>query len=190
MMVLIVLFVLLFLVLLLSTPLILEARARLGLRGAAIRAKLWLFGLIPVPLKLSVSLFSEPYFTLQFGRKRIPLLRRRRTGGEAGLLRGVTLVRAETVTTVGVAGDPADSVLLSGAIAVLLSMLTAYFAQSGTAKARYAHTSMLRIRLDVHARLVPLEMLIGLWKARRIAQAKAANNSPEINEKRNEYASC
>ena len=186
---LIVLFVLLFLLLLLSMPLILEARMRVGLRGTVVRGTLYVFGLIPIPLRLLIHLFSEPYFTLMFGKKAIPLFKQKPKGGELGLLQGVRLLQLGTVTTVGIAGDPAHSVLAAGTIATVLTMLTARYAESGTAKARPAETSMIRIRLHVSALLFPLEMAVGFVRARRIARRKAANNNRKANEKRNVYAS-
>ena len=177
-------FVLLFLLLLLSVPLILEARVRLGLRGAAVRARLYVFGLVPIPLKLSLRLFSDPYFTLRFRNKTTPLLKSRRTGGEIGLLKGVRLFRLDSVTTVGIRGDPARAVCTAGTFAVLLSVLTARYAENGSANARFSETPMIRLSFRVSASLFPLEMLFGFLRARRIARRKAANNSRKRNEKR------
>ena len=183
-------FLLLFLLLLVSMPLILEARVRVGLRGASLRAKLYLFGLIPIPVRLTLHLFSDPYFTLRIGSKTVPLFGRRRSGGEIGLLKGVRLLRLETAATVGIEGDPARSVIAAGSVAAALSLLTARFAESGTAKARFARSPMLRIAIRANALLFPLEMLCGFLTERRIARAKAANNRRNLKEKRNGYASC
>ena len=158
---LIVVFVFLFMLLLLNTPLILDARIRLGLRGAPVRASLYVFGLIPIPIRFTVRLFSEPYFTLQIGKKEIPLLTKKRKGGEIGLLQGVRLLWLETVTTVGITDDPARAVICAGSIATALSMLTSRYAESGAAKARPSDRSMIRIAIRVEALLFPLEMLTG-----------------------------
>ena len=48
--ILIALFILLFLLLLLSMPILVRVRARLGVRGAVVHARLYLLGLIPVPV--------------------------------------------------------------------------------------------------------------------------------------------
>ena len=187
---LIALFVLLFFLLLLSMPLIVEARVRVGVRGAAVRAKVYLFGLVPIPLRLRVSLFAKPYFTLQFLKKRVPLLKRKRNGGEIGILKGVRLIRVDSFTTVGITDDPAHAVLLAGAGAVLLSMLTARFAERGSAGARLSREPMARWTVSIRALVFPLDALLGFCRARRIARAKAANNSRKSNEKRTNDASC
>ena len=186
---LIVVFLLLFLLLLLSMPLIVEARVRLGVRGAAVRAKVYVLGLFPIPLRLSVRLFSKPYFTLRIGKKTVPLIKRRRSGGEIGLLKGVRLLRLDSKTTVGIRDDPARAVLLAGTGAVLLSMLTARFAESGSANAGLSGESTLRWTVSIRAMAVLPEALFGLWRARRIAKRNAANNSRKSNEKRATYAS-
>ena len=185
---LIVLFVLLFLLLLLSMPLILEARVRIGLRAAAVRAKLYVLGLVPIPVRLRVHLFSEPYFTLQIGKTEVPLFKQKPKGGEPGLLQGVRLLWLSTVTTVGIADDPARAVLAAGTVATLLSMFTARFAESGKALAIPAQTSMIRLSVTLSALLFPLEMVSGYLRARRIARRKAAKTIRK-QEKRNQYAS-
>ena len=182
-------FVLLFLLLLLSVPLILEMRVRIGLRGACARAKLFVFGLIPIPLTLSVRLLSEPYFTLQIGRKPIPLFGKKPSGGEIGLLKGVRLLSLHTVVTVGIEDDPAYAVLAAGSIAVLLSMLTARYAETGSANARLSQKSMIRLSVAITALLFPAEMIAGFLRARRIAKKKSANNNGKTSEKRKNYAS-
>ena len=186
--VLIVLFVLLFLLLFLSMPLTLEVRIRVGFRAAAVRAKLYVLGLIPIPVRLRVHLFSEPYFTLQIGKKEVPLFKQKPRGGELGILKGVRLLWLSTVTTVGIADDPARAVLTAGTIATLLAMLTARYAESGRALARPTETSMLRLSVSASALLFPAEMLAGFWCAWRIAKKKAANTIRK-QEKRNQYAS-
>ena len=123
-----------------------------------------------------------------FSKKKIPLLTQKQTGGELGILKGVRLLWVDTVTTVGITDDPARAVICAGSIAAALSMLTARYAESGAAKARPSHQSMLRIAVGVEAMLFPLEMLIGFVRARRIARRKAANNIRK-QEKRNSYAS-
>ena len=185
---LIVLFVLLFLLLLLSMPLMLEARVRIGLRGAAVRGKVYVFGLVPIPVRLRVHLFSEPYFTLQIGKKEVPLFKQKPKGGEWGLLKGVRLLWLSTVTTVGIADDPARAVLAAGTLATLLSMLTARFAKNGSAHARPSETGMVRLSVSISALLFPVEMAAGYLHARRIARRKAAKTIRK-QEKRNQYAS-
>ena len=187
---LIVLFVLLFLMLLLSMPLIVEARLRLGVRGAALRAKIWLFGLIPIPIRLKAHLFSEPYFTLVFGKKHVPLLQKKKNSGAVGALLGVRLLSLDTRTTVGIAGEPAQSVVAAGAIAVILAMLIPCIAESGSARAGLSKATMIRFQLRTRAMLYPPEMLAGFWRARRIAKRDPANNTRKMKEKRTEYASC
>ena len=187
---LIVLFVLLLTLLFLAGPFVLEARVRAGLRGASVRAKLYVFGLIPIPVRLTVHLFSEPYFTLRFGKKELPLFERKRSGGERGILKGVRLLSLRSSATVGIEDDPARAAVAAGTAAVLLSMLTARFAEDGRAKAGLAETSMIRFSFRISALLYPLEMLIGFVRARRIARRKAANNSRISSEKRKYDASC
>lgn len=188
MVLLIIVFILLFLLLLLSMPLILNVRMRVGLRGAVVRARLYVFGLVPIPVRLSVHLFSEPYFTLLLGKIAIPLIKQKRIGGEVGILKGVRLLWLETVTTVGIADDPAYAVITAGSIATLLSMLTARYAESGAARARPASKSMIRISANASALLFPAEMIAGFLYERRIYRRKAANNTRK-QEKRNQYAS-
>ena len=187
---LVLLFLLLFLLLLLSMPLIVEARARIGVRGAAVRVKVYVLGMIPIPLKLAIHLLSKPYFTLEIGKKRVPLLKRKRSGGEIGILKGVRLLRVDSKTTVGITDDPARAVLLSGTGAVLLSMLTTRFAESGSAEARLSREPMMRWTFAIRTLVSPPDALVGFWRARRIARRKAANNSPKSNEKRVNHASC
>ena len=185
-----VLFVLLLILMLLAGPFILEARVRLSLRGAVVRAKLFVFGLIPIPVKLTVRLFSEPYFSLCIGSRTIPLLKRKRIGGEIGLLKGVRLIRLDSTVTAGIEDDPARAVLASGSLAVLLNLLTARIAESGRADARLSSRSAIRLSFRLCALLYPPEMLCGFVRARRIARRKAANNSRKTSEKRRNHASC
>lgn len=181
--ILIVAFCLLFLILLLSMPLIVEARVRVGLRAACVRAKVYLFGLIPIPIRLAVRLFSEPYFTLQIGKKRVSLLNKPQKGTR-GILDGVHILRFYTVVTAGIADDPASSTVISGSIGVALSMLIPLFAALGGVRVRPAKTSMVRLSFRVGALVQPVEALAGFWRERRIARAKAGNNSRKLREKR------
>ncbi len=185
--ILIVLFVLLFLLLLVSMPLIVEAKARVGFRGAIVRAKVYLLGLIPIPLKLRISFFSPPYFTLRFGKKRVFPLQKKRRGKL--LPEGVRILRLFAGTTVGIEGEPAAAVLAGGTISVLLSMLIPRAAESGSVRAALCNRSMLRFTLNVRAIVHPVPLLVGILRDRRIARAKAANNSGNNHEKRINYAS-
>ena len=126
--ILIALFVLLFLLLLLSMPLIVEARAGVSLRGAVVHGRVFFLGLIPIPVRLKLHFFSKPYFTLTFGKKRVSLLQK----GGRPQLSGVRILRLDTKTTVGIEGEPAQAVLIAGAVAVLLSMLIPRVSESGT----------------------------------------------------------
>lgn len=187
--ILIVLFVLLFLLLLLSMPLIVEARARTGIRGAAIRARIYLFGLIPIPLKLRLHLFSAPYFTLRIGKKRIFLFRKKRI--KLPLLpEGVKLLRLDAKTTVGIEDEPAAAVTASGTVSVLFAMLISRVAQNGSVRAAMCAAPMFRITLRAQAIVLPLRLLSEIVRSRRIARRKAANNSGKTNEKRTNYAPC
>ncbi len=185
--ILIVLFVLLFLLLLLSMPLIVEARGRIGARGAVVHAKIWLLGLIPIPLRLKLYLLSDPYFTLLIGKKQIGLFEKRKR--KRTRIAGVRLLRLDTRTTVGVDGEPAAAVLLAGTVAVLLSMLTTRVAEGGSAKAALCETPMVRISLSAQAIVQPLPLVRGIARG-RIAQRKTAKNTRKSNEKRTTYASC
>jgi len=185
--ILIVLFVFLFLLLLLSMPLIAEARGRVGVRGAVVHAKIFVLGLIPVPLRLRLYLLCDPYFTLEIGKKRIGLFeprKRRRIQ-----IAGVRLLRLDTKTTVGVDGEPAAAVLLGGTIAVLLSMLTTRVAEGGSAKAALCAAPTVRISLSAQAIVQPVPLACGIVRG-RIAQRKSAKNTRKSNEKRTTYASC
>ena len=186
--ILIVLFVLLFLLLLLSMPLIVEARARLSLRGAVVRGRVWLLGLVPIPVRLRINLLQTPYFSLIIGKKRIGLLQKREKTGKRRL-RGIRVLRIETRTTVGIEGEPAQAVLIAGAVAVLLSMLISRLAESGSARAALSQSPMFRISLGTQAIVEPAPLLFGIAR-RRITRRKAANNTGKIHEKRTTYASC
>ncbi len=186
--ILIVLFVLVFLILLLSMPLIVEARARTSVRGAVVHARVYVLGLIPIPVRLRLHLFSEPYFCLCFGKKRIPLLKKRERQ-KGGGISGVRLLRLDSKTTVGIADEPAEAVRIAGAAAVLLGMLTTRLAEGGSAHAGLCRTSMLRISVRITALVFPIELLTGIVRG-RIARRKAAKNSRKTHEKRTEYASC
>lgn len=188
--ILVVLFILLFLLLLLSMPLIVDARARLGLRGAAVRARVYLLGLIPIPLKLRLHLFSRPYFTLQFGKKRVFLLKRHAQKRRRRPIRGVHVLRLDTKTAVGIAGEPDKAVLSAGTLAVLLSMLTTRVAETGSARAAIAESPMLRLSLRARAIVFPPKLLSGFLVPKRIARRGSANNTRKSNEKRTNDASC
>ena len=185
--ILIVLFVLLFLLLLLSMPLIVEGRGRIGARGAIVHARIFLLGLIPIPLRLRLYLFCDPYFTLQIGKKRIGLFAKRKR--KRTRVAGVRLLRLDTRTTVGVDGEPAAAVLLAGTVAVLLSMLTTRVAEGGSARAAFCETPMVRISLSTQAIVQPLPLALGIVRG-RIARRKTAKNTCKSNEKRTTYASC
>ena len=185
--ILIVLFVFLFLLLLLSMPLIVEGRARVGARGAVVHAKIFLFGLIPIPLRLRLYLLSEPYFTLEIGKQRIALFHKRTR--RKTRIAGVRLLRLDTKTTVGVDGEPAAAVLFAGTVAVLLSMLTTRVAESGPARAALCETPMVRISASAQAIVQPVPLALGIVRG-RIAQRKTVKNTRKTNEKRTTYASC
>lgn len=186
--ILIALFVLMFLILLLSMPLIIEARGRIGVRGAVAHVRIYLLGLIPVLLRFRLYLFENPYFTMVFGKNRIFLLKRQ---GKAGKPRisGVKLLRLDTRTTVGIGGDPAAAVLAAGTAAVLFSMLTTRIAEGGSAQAGLCETPMFRIAAKAQAIVFLVPFAIGVVLG-RIARRKAANNIGKSNEKRTTYASC
>lgn len=186
--ILIVLFVLLFLLLLLSMPLIVEARGRIGVRGAVVHAKIYVLGLIPIPVRLRLHLLSSPYFTLRIGKKHIHLLQKRRKPKRIRLA-GVRLLQLDTRTTIGVEGEPAVSVLLAGSLAVLFSMLTTRAAESGSAQAALSECSLVRIAVKLRALVQPAELAAGILSG-RIKRRKAAKTMRKTNEKRTTYASC
>ena len=186
--VLIVLVVLLFFILLLSMPLLVEARVRMGLRGAVLRARVYVLGLIPIPLKLRVHFFSEPFFTLCFGKKRVSLLKPAKTG-TAGIRKGVRVQDLRVSVTLGVKDDPARSTVLSGTLGVLFSMLIPLLSRDGDVRVRASKHSMIRLSASAFAVVLPVDALFGFWHARRIARTKEANNMRKSQEKRNEYAS-
>lgn len=186
---LILLFIILFVVLLLSMPLIVEANGRLSVRGAVVHARLYLLGLIPIPLRLRVYLLASPRFTLIFGKRRVFLLKKRKKKKGKRRIRGIRLLRLDTKTTVGVEGEPAVSVQLAGTIAVLLSMLTTRVAESGSAAAGLSENTVLRITAKTQAIVYLLPLTFGFVLARGITQSKSANNTRKTNEKRTTYAS-
>lgn len=187
--VLIVLFILLFFVLLLSMPLIVEARARIGLRGAVVHARVYVLGLVPIPLRLRIRLFSEPVFTLRIGKKRVSLLNRKPNGAQ-GIRAGVRVQNLRVSVTLGIRDDPARSICCAGACGVLFSMLIPRVSETGTVRVHPAKMSVLRLSAQGSAVLLPPEAFLGFLRARRIARAKAADNSRKTQEKRTEYASC
>lgn len=188
--VLIVLFILVFLLLLASMPLIVEARARAGLRGAVVHGKLFLLGLMPIPIRLRIRFFSAPYFTLQYRKKNLFLLKKRRKKRGKRPIFGVRILRLDARVTVGIDGEPAQAVLTSGSLAVALSMLIPRIAEGGSAKAVLSKYPMLRLSIGLKAIVSPMELLFGILRDRRIAKRKAANNIGESKEKRTTYASC
>ncbi|MBQ1631202.1 MAG: hypothetical protein II049_00105 [Clostridia bacterium] len=188
--ILIVLFILLFLLLLLSMPLIVEAQGRFSVRGAVVHARLYLLGLIPIPLRLRVYLLASPRFTLIFGKRRVFLLKKRKKKEGKRRIRGIRLLRLDTKTTVGIEDEPAVSVQLAGTIAVLLSMLTTRIAESGSAKARLSENTLLRVTARAQVIVYLLPLMLGIVLMRCITQRKAANNTGKTNEKRKTYASC
>ena len=187
--ILIALFVLLFLLLLVSMPLIVEARMRLGVRGAVVHGKVYILGLVPIPVRLRMHLMQTPYFTLIIGKKQIPLLQKR-PKPERPRLSGVRILRLDTRTAVGIEDEPADAVLIAGSIAVLLSMLTTRVANGGSASAALCSSPLFRITAYAQAILFPPKLFYGAVLAPRIARRKAANNIRKTNEKRRTYASC
>ncbi len=186
--ILIVLFVLLFLLLLLSMPLIVEARTRVCVRGAVVHARVYLLGLIPIPLRFRLYLLEHPYFTLCFGKKQVRLFKKRKKRAKTPVA-GVRLLRLDTRTAVGVEGEPAVSVLLAGTVAVVLSMLTTRVAESGSATAALSGRSLLRITANARAIVFPAALLSGIVRG-RIKRRGAAKNTCKTNEKRTTYASC
>ncbi len=187
--ILIALFILLFLVLLLSMPLLVEARLRFGLRGAVLHATVYVLGLIPVPVRLRIRLFSKPAFTVQIGRKRASLFMKKRSGAE-GIAEGIDLRRLHIAVTVGVADAPAEATVLAGTLGVLFTMLVPMLAQTGGVRVGTAKTPLLRLTVEGFAIVQPVKAISGYLRRRRIARAKAANNIGKTKEKRTEYASC
>ena len=186
--ILIALFILLFLLLLLSMPILVRVRARLGVRGAVVHARLYLLGLIPVPIRLRVYLLQKPYFTLCIGKKRIRL--GSRSGGAGGAHKGVRAERLCVSVTVGVRDDPAGATVLAGTLGVLFSMLVPAIAGSVTVAVHPIRRPMLRLSLDAFLIAQPPVMIAGVLHKKRIARAKDANNRRIPKEKRTEYASC
>lgn len=186
--ILIVLFVALFLVLLLSAPLIAEARASVSLRGAIIFGRIFLFGLIPIPIRLRIHLFSAPYFTFEIGKKQISLLKKQKDRRKKRL-QGIRVLQLDTKTTVGIENEPARSVMIAGTIAVVLSMLISRIAENGSARAALSKSTMFRIAVWGRGIVQPVPLLAGILRE-RISKRKAANNTCKINEKRTTYASC
>lgn len=183
-------FIVLFLLLLLSVPLIVDVRARAGLRGAILHARVIWLGLIPIPVKLRLHLFSKPYFTLRFGKIRVSLLKQNKRKRRRRPLRGVRLLRLDTRTTVGIADEPDKAVLSAGTVAVLLSMLTTRVAESGSARAAIGDSTMLRLTLRARAIVFPAKLLSGILAPKRIARSRSANNTRKSKEKRTDDASC
>ena len=186
--ILIVLFVLLFLLLLVSMPLIVEGRGRVSVRGAVVHARIFVLGLIPVPLRLRLYLLQSPYFTLQIGKKQIPLLKKQPKRKKTRI-DGVRLLRLDSRTTVGIDGEPAAAVLLAGTVAVLISMLTTRVAERGSARAALCETPMVRTSVSAKAIVQPLPLALAIARG-RIARRKAVNNTRKTKEKRTTYASC
>lgn len=187
---LLVLFVLLFLLLLLAVPIVVTVRVRAGVRGAAVRATAWLFGLIPIPIRLRIALFSKPYFTLCYKRKRAPLLQKRAPSAWDGVWDGVRILRTDSVLTVGVRDDPAHSVLLLGLGVVALSCLTPRISEQGTVSGKPSFAaSMARLTLNGMALVLPLKCLWGVVRAWRIMRTNPAKTTDTIQEKRQFYAS-
>lgn len=185
--ILIALFILLFLILLFSMPLIVEAQGRISVRGAVVHAKVYLFGLIPIRLRLRLYLLEKPYFTLVLGKKRNVSLYNRSNRGKLRI-KGIRLLRLDTRTTVGIEGEPAVAVQLAGTIAVLLSMLTTRVAENGSAKAALSENTVLRITARTQAIVTPAMFALRILTG-RIARRKAANNTHKSIEKRTTYAS-
>ena len=185
----IVLFVVLFLILLASMPLIIEARMRIGLRGAVLHAKVYVLGLIPIPVRLRIRLFSAPYFTFCFGRKRTSLFKRPHNGAE-GILDGVCVMHLRVAVTLGIRDDPARATWYAGICGVALSMLILRVSETGSVKVSSAKEPVLRLSGTCSGLLQPIDALRGFLRSRRIARANAANNSRKPEEKRNRYASC
>ena len=179
--------VVLFLLLLLSMPLIVEAKARLSFRGAVVHARVYLLGCIPIPIRLRVHLFSKPYFTLEIGKRRVSLLQKQNGKRQ---LSGIRILRLDTKTTVGIEGEPAQAVLLAGTAAVLFAMLIPRIAESGSARAALSERSTALISVRTQAIVQPVPLAFGIVRAQRIARRKAANNTRKIKEKRTTYASC
>lgn len=186
--ILIVLFVLLFLLLLLSMPLIVEARARVGLRGAIVRARIYLLGLIPIPVRLRVYLFEFPYFTVQIGKKRRFLLQNKRRRGML-IPEDVRILRLSAKTTVGIEDEPAAAVLAGGTISVLLAMLITRAAESGSVRTALCERSMLRFTLEAKTIVFLTKFICRILRDRCIGRLKPANNNGKTNEKRIKYAS-
>jgi hypothetical protein len=186
--VLIVLFVLLFLVLLVSMPLIVEARARIGVRGAIVHAKIYVLGLILIPLRMRVCLLSRPYFSLCIGKRRTSLLKQNKSGAE-GIAKGVRIRKLNASVSLGIRDDPARATWYAGILGVALSMLIPRIAEAGTVRVHAAKVPMIRLSLSGSAVVLPVDALNGVRRARRIARAENANNTRKSKEKRTEYAS-
>ena len=181
-------FLLLFLLLLVSMPLIVETRARLSVRGAVVHAHVYVLGLIPIPLRLRLYLLHTPYFTLQIGKKRVHLFQKRKAHAKPRT-EGVRVLRLDAETTVGIDGEPAQAVLIAGTVAVLLSMLIPRVSESGSARAALSKSPMFRITAKAQGIVQPVSLLFGILR-QRITRRKAANNTRKTNEKRTTYASC
>ncbi len=186
MVVLIVLFVLLFLVLLLAMPVIASIYARFSPKGGIVFATLYLFGVIPIPLRLRIRLLSAPYLSLQFGKHNFPLLsHKKRTPIDPRILR---MERIDLGITVGIENDGARTVQALGTLQILSTMLLPlYFAKTNvTVHPSYTH-GVLRLNVRVIGLIYPLFFLRSLCISKR---NKAKDTNESISEKRYSHVSC
>ncbi len=187
---LIVLFAVLLLLLLLAMPIIVSIHARFSPAGGVVRAKAYLFGVLPIPLRLTVRLLSEPYLTVRvFGRER-PLLSPKKTPMQRPDPCAIRLERIDAVLTLGISDDPAATVRVLGTLDVLLSLLLSELAPRVRIRPCPSFSApMLRINAHVLGLVFPLFLLTMAKK--RITGRKPANHKDTIKqEKRYSHAPC
>lgn len=165
MIVLYVLFGLLFLLLLLSVPIVVTATARVSPKGAVIFVRFHLFGAIPVPFRVRVHLFSEPYLSVRILRRTYPLLSA--SPMPAPDPRAWRLERVDLGVTLGIEGDNARTVETLGLLCGVFSMLLPRLCRKGRVLPRPAFGSaVFRLTAEVVGLIFPIYLLLPRKKPR------------------------
>lgn len=186
MVVLIILFALIFLLLVLSMPVIVTAYGRFSVRGGVVRIRLLLFGVLPIPLKLRVRLLSPPYLTFRFWKKEHPLLSNRPIAPID--TRVMRLERFDVGVTLGISEDPANTVRSLGLLHGVLSLLLPYAAPRVRVESHPSFTDdVFRVTVHMIGLVYPLFLLLGQT---RITERERADTVPKFHEKRYSHVPC
>ena len=182
--VLLILFFVLWLVLALSLPLRLSVDGAASCRVIELRLRVYILGLIPLPLYFTLNLIDPPRMTLLFRPPRgaprpIPLQASTKKGVPFPWRKHISIDRLWLLLLMGVQGDAALTVWLVGAWRVILGEALPLICEDAQAQALPVFDkNLLRIDFSCMFRLYAAQSILEYWKEKRKHRASFRIHHP------------